>query len=81
MPKQSEQGGQGRAKGQSPGNIGQHLKGINFPCNKNDLIKSARQNEADNTVINLLQGMPDRQYVSMSDVIKSYDEARGQAAA
>ena len=83
MPKQSEQGEHGehgRVKGQSPAKITQHLKGINFPCSKNDLIKHAKQNDADHSVITLLQNMPDRQYASMADVMKSYDEAREEAA-
>ncbi len=81
MPKQDEQGGHGRTTGQPPANITQHLKGCRFPCNRNDLIKQARQNNANQTVINLLQNMPNRQYANMADVMKSYEQAREKLAA
>ena len=81
MPKQGEQGGQGKTTGQPPANITQHLRGCSFPCNRGELIKHARQNGADQSVINLLQNMPDRQYVSMADVLKNYEQAREEMAA
>ncbi len=81
MPKQSEFGSQGGTTGQSPANITQHLKGCNFPCNRGELIKHAKQNGADQAVINLLQNMPDRQYVGMADVLKNYEQAREEMAA
>ncbi len=77
MPKQERTRQQGGSTGQSPTNITQYLKGIDFPCNKNDLINRAKQNGAEHTVITLLQSIGDRQYMDMADVMKSYNQARG----
>ncbi|MGC2424777.1 MAG: DUF2795 domain-containing protein [Nitrospirota bacterium] len=81
MPKQGRTRQQGVSTGQSPTNISQLLKGINFPCNKNDLINRAKQNGAEHTVITLLQGIGDRQYMDMADVTNSYNQVREQRAA
>lgn len=82
MPKQERTGQQGKSTGgQSPANITHYLKGIDFPCNRNDLIKHAKQNGAEQPVISLLQNMPERQYGSMADVTNSYNQVREQRAA
>jgi hypothetical protein len=81
MPKQQRIRQQGGPMGQSPADITHYLKGIDFPCNKNDLISHAKQNGAEQSVINLLQNMPERQYMDMADVMKSYNQVRGQRAA
>ncbi|NCC22489.1 MAG: DUF2795 domain-containing protein [Alphaproteobacteria bacterium] len=44
------------------------LKGMNFPAGKNDLLEKARDNGADDEVINGILGIPDREYNSMADV-------------
>lgn len=54
--------------GQSPVNITRHLKGIDFPAHKKDLIDHATGNKA---VLDILQQMPEREYASMADVMKS----------
>jgi hypothetical protein len=56
--------------GQSPINVSRHLKGIDFPANKKDLIDHATGNKADKDVMDILQQMPDREYGSMADVMK-----------
>ncbi len=81
MPKQERTRQQGGSMGQFPANITQYLRGIDFPCNRNDLIKNAKQNGAGQPVIRLLQNMPERQYGSMADVTTSYNQAREQRAA
>jgi hypothetical protein len=56
--------------GQSPINVAHHLRGIDFPVAKKDLIDHANSNKADKDVIEILQQMPDREYASMADVMK-----------
>jgi hypothetical protein len=56
--------------GHSPINVSRHLKGIDFPASKKDLIDHATGNKADKDVTDILQQMPDREYGSMADVMK-----------
>ncbi|MFC0709819.1 DUF2795 domain-containing protein [Azorhizophilus paspali] len=58
--------------GHSPSNISHHLKGIDFPAGKHDLLKQAERNSADEDVLDTLKQMPDERYESMADVMKGY---------
>jgi hypothetical protein len=62
----------GRGGGHSPANVTKHLKGINFPAKKNDLVKHAKKEGADKQVLDELQGFEDREYGSMADVMKAF---------
>jgi len=55
--------------GQSPSNIAHHLKGIEFPADKQELIEYAEDNGAPDEVLEVLQQMPDKEYNSMSDLM------------
>ena len=68
--------GKGGVGGQSVANITHHLKGIDFPCNRQDLINQAKKNGAGQDVISALQGLADRQYSSMADVMQSYGKEK-----
>ena len=61
-----------RGGGASPANVSKHLKGIDFPAKKQDLLKKAKQLKAEQVVIDVIQKMEDREYGSMADVIKSF---------
>ena len=56
--------------GRSPANIAHYLSGIDFPCNKEDLVEHARQNNADNEVLETLEDLPEGEYANMADVMK-----------
>lgn len=60
--------------GESPANIAKYLKGMDFPAKKDDLVSQAKKNDADNTVIETINKMPDKEYGDMSDVMKGYGE-------
>ena len=62
----------GRGGGKSPANVTKHLKGIDFPVKKQELIKHAQQAKADQDVMNELQSIEDREYGSMADVMKGF---------
>lgn len=59
-------------KGTSAASVAKLLKGIDFPANKNDLVKQAQQNKGtvENTdaVIDTIHQLPDKEYNSMADV-------------
>lgn len=58
-----------QSQGESAANIAHHLRGINFPCSKSDLVNHCRQRGCPTDVLNTLQSLPDRQYNSMADVM------------
>jgi len=64
----------GRGGGQSPANVTKHLKGIDFPASKQDLLKHAHQLKAEQVVIDEIQQMDDREYNSMADVMKAFGQ-------
>lgn len=58
--------------GRGPANIMQHLKGIDFPASKDDLIDHASMSEGPDTddVVNVLQQIDDRDYRSPAEVME-----------
>jgi hypothetical protein len=44
------------------------IMGTNFPANKNDLRKTARENRAPDVIIDLINNLPDRRFNSETDV-------------
>jgi hypothetical protein len=66
--------------GQSPANIAHYLSGIDFPCHKANLVEHARNNNADNAVLETLEDLPEGEYANMADVMKGYGEEREHSA-
>jgi hypothetical protein len=64
----------GRGGGQSPANVTKHLKGIDFPASKQDLLKHAQQLKAEQVVIDEIKQMDEREYNSMADVMKAFGQ-------
>lgn len=62
-----------RGTGASPANLTKHLKGIDFPASKQDLVKHAQQLHAEKIVIDEIKKMPEQQYSNMADVMKSFE--------
>ncbi len=62
--------------GRGPANVMEHLKGIEFPASKNDLVEHAREGKGPDTdeVVNALEKLPDRQYNSPADVMHEVGE-------
>jgi hypothetical protein len=61
--------------GHSPSNVSMHLKGIDFPAHKQDLIEQAKRNRADRDVMEVINSMQDHEFRNMADVMKAYGEA------
>lgn len=53
----------------APASIPRYLKGITFPAHKADLFRHAEQQGAEETVLGVIESMPDGNYRSMADVI------------
>lgn len=70
-----EGSGSGGPQG-SAANVTHALKGIDFPASKQDIIKHAQGNNADQVVLEELQNLPDEQYNSMADVMKGFGQTR-----
>ena len=64
--------------GGSPANVAQYLSGIDFPCQKDDLIEHAEQNGAEDEVLEMLRNLPEGEYHTMADVMKGYGRAHGK---
>ncbi|WP_055481756.1 DUF2795 domain-containing protein [Sphaerimonospora mesophila] len=60
----------------NPIQLQKHLKGVDYPAGKSDLIQTARDHGADDNVINALERLPDRQYDGPNAVSKAVTEAR-----
>ena len=61
-------------KGVSPVEIQKFLAGIKYPTNKNNLVSYARQHNASEDVINMLDKLPEDQYGGPQDVSKAVGE-------
>ncbi len=44
------------------------VKGIDFPCTKEDLINYAEDNNAPEKILDILQRLPDQDYKSVTDL-------------
>jgi hypothetical protein len=54
----------------SPAKIQHSLKGAHYPSNKDDLIRDAKSNSAPNDVLNILDILPNKDYISPADLMK-----------
>ena len=61
--------------GHSPSNIMHHLKGVDFPASKHDLLKLAKRNKAEKEVIEVIETMPDEKYGSVAEIMKGIGQA------
>jgi hypothetical protein len=51
--------------------IQKSLKGIHYPANKSDLMKTAKSNNASQDVMDILKKLPDQSFPSPIDVNKA----------
>lgn len=51
------------------------LEGAVFPLSRSDLIRVARENEAPDTLLTLLEGVPDRTYRDLASVERAIEHA------
>ncbi|AFY47859.1 Protein of unknown function (DUF2795) [Nostoc sp. PCC 7524] len=59
----------------NPVQIQKHLKGVDYPANKQELIDHAQQQGADRNVISLLEKLPeDEEYETPTELNKAIGE-------
>ena len=67
--------GDGIMPRRSPAIVTDHLKGMNFPASKDDLLAKARDTGAGQDVLEALESFPDKDFDSMADVVKTYQDS------
>lgn len=55
----------------NPIEVQKHLKGIDYPVNKENLIKHAQKHGADEDLQSILEELPDEEYETATDVSKA----------
>lgn len=58
----------------NPIQLQKHLKGVDYPANKEELIEHAKQNGADENAIAVLEELPDQEYETPTDVSEAVGE-------
>ncbi len=58
----------------NPIQIEKFLKGVDYPAKKEDLIKRAEQNDADENILNTLSSLSAQTFEKPTDVTKSIGE-------
>jgi hypothetical protein len=53
--------------------VSQYLRGVSFPTSKQDLLRFARASHADSAVLSTIEGLADRTYVSVNDVLSALE--------
>ena len=56
----------------SPIEVQKSLKNMNYPANKEDLVKHAKDREASDKVMQDIENLPDKEYTSAADVSKEF---------
>lgn len=69
-----------RVTGHSPANVTKHLKGIDFPAEKKDLLKHAQQMKAEKVVLDEIQKLEEREYGNMADVMKAFGKGHEESS-
>ncbi|PSB23204.1 hypothetical protein C7B61_17855 [filamentous cyanobacterium CCP1] len=52
----------------NPIELQKHLKGVDYPASKQDLIKTAEKHGADDKIRSVLEQLPDEQFDTPTDV-------------
>jgi Protein of unknown function (DUF2795) len=56
----------------SPIEVQKALKNMNYPANKEDLVKHAKDRDASDKVVQDIENLPDKEYTSAADVSKEF---------
>jgi len=74
--KGGRRGGPAAAGTDSAAGVASALKGISLPADRDGLKRQARDNDAPDAVICLIDSLPDRKFETMADVTKAVGEVR-----
>ncbi|HTN32229.1 MAG TPA: DUF2795 domain-containing protein [Pseudomonas sp.] len=53
--------------------VSRYLHGLDFPADRDRLLRKARENGASEAVLRMLEAMPAQDYGSMADILKRYE--------
>ncbi len=59
----------------NPIELQKHLKGVDYPASKEDLLANAKQQGADEDALSALEQLPDEEYESPAAVSKALGES------
>jgi hypothetical protein len=64
-------------EGQSPANLMQHLKGVDFPASKEELLDHAKQTEGKDTqdMIAFFERLPNKEFDSPADLLQEANKS------
>lgn len=55
----------------NPIELQKHLKGVSYPATKDDLVSTAKGNDAPGEIVNALEGMDGTEYSGPDDVMRA----------
>ena len=58
----------------NPIDLQKHLKGMNYPASRQDVLDKAKENGADDELVSALEGLSDGQFETPADVNKAIGE-------
>ncbi|MBD2774045.1 DUF2795 domain-containing protein [Iningainema tapete] len=58
----------------NPIQLQKHLKGVDYPASKEDLISHAKEQGADENAISVLEQLPDQDFESPTDVSQAVSD-------
>ncbi len=74
--KGGRRGGPAAADTDSAAGVASALKGISLPADRDGLLRQARDNDAPDAVIDLIESLPDSKFETMADVTRAVGEVR-----
>ena len=60
----------------NPIQLQKHLKGMSYPASKQDLMKAAKSNGADEDISSFLEQLPDQQFETPADVNEAFGKMK-----
>ncbi len=60
----------------NPIQLQKHLKGVNYPATKEDLMKAAESNGADENISSFLEQLPDQEFQTPADVNEAFGKLK-----
>jgi hypothetical protein len=60
----------------NPIQLQKHLKGVNYPASRQDLMKAAAANGADEDISSFLEQLPDQKYQTPADVNEAFGKLK-----
>ncbi len=78
MQTRGQKGGESslRAPSVSASELANYLKGISFPCSKQDILDTSRNNNAPDNIIDWLDRLPDKEYNNVTDVEREFGQIK-----